>query len=165
MSNPEQTLARFRDVIVNNNSRQTLEISIAMRRLSQDDQRAALGGEYASGFMYLYRNDAVAPSVVMETVVSPVGDAITSLYMNHSIFADHASLVRARRDLIAALSEKVGLSAHSIGIDDPGRGRSLGLSELATGQLIDLLAERMGASIVTTGTHGGDIDLTKGALA
>ena len=91
----------------------------------------------------------------METVVSPKGDAITSVYMNHSIFASLGDLQRARTDLIAAVADRVGLSVESAGVNDEGRGRMLGLAELSTGQLVDLLAERMGSSIVVPNNRGG----------
>lgn len=161
MSIPEQTLARFRDLVVNNNTKLVLALSLALRKLSENEQRAALGGEFKTGFMYLYRNEQIAPGMVMETIVSPLGDGITSLYVNHQALFNHATLVEARRELVAAISAKIGLSVESIGVDDPGRGRVMGLAELSTGQLIDILAERMGTTIITTGTHGGDLDLFK----
>jgi len=159
MNTPEQTLSRFRDVVVSNSSRILLALSIALHKKSHAEQRDAFGGEYKTGFFYLYRNEAIAPGVVMETVVSTAGDGITSLYVNHPALANLSSLVSARRELVAALSEKIGLSVDAVGVDDPGRGRVMGLSELATGQLIDLLAESMGRTVTTTGTHGGDLDI------
>ena len=57
--------------------------------------------------------------------------------------------------LIAAVAERVGLSVESAGVNDEGRGRMLGLAELSTGQLVDLLAERMGSSIVVPNNRGG----------
>lgn len=161
MSNPEQTLQRFRDVVVDNNSRTVLELSLALRKLEERAQREHFGGTYREGFVYLYRNDALNPNVVMESVVAVQGDAITSLYRNHPIFTNLNSLIDGRRELMQAVAAKIGLSIESIGIDDSTRGRTLGLSELSTGQLIDILAERIGTTVMVSGSHGGDASILK----
>lgn len=151
---PEQTLHKYRDLVVVNSDKTALEISVAFKNLPEPQQKPHFGGSYASGFTWIIRSEQHRDKV-METVVSPKGDAITSVYMNHSIFASLGDLQRARTDLIAAVADRVGLSIESAGVNDEGRGRMLGLAELSTGQLVDLLAERMGSSIVVPNNRGG----------
>lgn len=149
---PQETLDQFRDVVVANANQILLEISLDLRNKSLEEQRKAFAGEKAHGFFYLHRMDK-HPEFVFECLVSPYGDAISSLYMNHRIFNSPGELMRARAVLCKAVAEKVGLSVEGVGVDDAARGRTLGLSDLSTGQLIDMLAERMGQSIVTTDSH------------
>jgi hypothetical protein len=160
---PEQTLARFRDVVVDNNSRIVLDLSLQMRALPVPEQRKCFGGDYQTGFVYTFRSDKY-PDHVMEAVVAVQGDAISGLYRNHSAFATLGTIIAARTELIKAVSAKLGLSAERIGIEDPARGRTLGLAELTTGQLIDILADRMGAAIAVVGSYGGDLALAKSEM-
>lgn len=148
----QDILQAYSDVVVVNSAKIALEISLTFREQHQSVQRAAFAGTRETGHFYLYRIDKF-PDTIFECVASPAGDAITSLYKNHRIFGSAGELMRARKHLIDSISEKVGLSAESIGIDDPGRSRALSLSELSTGQLIDTLAERMGQSILVTDSH------------
>jgi hypothetical protein len=157
--NPQETLERYRNVVVVNSPRVNLELSQHLRKLPVDMQRARFGGRYGVGFFWLFSHSEVHPDKVMECVVSTAGDAISSTYLVHPMFASLGELLTARENLIKALTEKIGLSIESIGIDDPGRGRALSLPELSTGQLIDILAERMGSSIASTSSMGGDLDL------
>lgn len=159
----EEILNQYRNVVVVNSPRVNLELSLNLRKLSVEQQRAHFGGLYGVGFFWLYSHES-HPDKVMECVVSTAGDAISSTYIVNPIFASLGELLNARERLINALVEKTGLPIESIGVDDPGRGRVLSLPELSTGQLIDLLAERMGTSLAATGTAGGDLDLV-GALS
>ena len=154
---PEQALSAFRDIVVVNSDRITLELSSKFKKLPEPLQRPHFGGDYKSGFFWLIRDDESHPGKVMETIVSPKGDAITSVYLNHRAFQNMGELMRARAQLIEAVAQKVGLSVEAVGVDDSGRGRILGLAELSTGQLIDLLGERMGSSIVVPNNRGGDV--------
>lgn len=147
-----EALKDYLDVVVVNSQKTALALSLDLKNLPQEKQRAAFAGERSSGYFYLHSMDA-HPGDVMECVVSLEGDAITSVYKGHRIFNSVGELVRARTDLVNAIAEKVGLSVGAIGIEDQSRGRALGLSELATGQLIDLLADRVGKSIVVTDSH------------
>jgi len=153
--NPEQVLEKYRDLVAVNSERIALELSLNLRKESIEAQRAAFGGSRELGFFYLYRHDAHNDKV-LESVLAMTGDAITSVYVNHRANASIGSLMAARSELMRAISEKIGLSIEAIGIEDPGRGRQVALSELATGQLIDILAERMGTSVAVTGSFGGD---------
>jgi hypothetical protein len=142
-------LDSVRDVVVVNSDRQALQLSIALRDGPVGDIHKAYAGAPKPGHLYLYRN-AVVPDTVMETVISPTHkEGITSLYKEHRIFATGAELLRKREALIDALAADIGLSAESIGIDDAARGRPMALSELSTGQLIDLLSDRSRGGIVT----------------
>lgn len=154
---PEQAMEAFRDVVVVNSDRIVLELSHEFRKRPVDQQRKHFGGHYEIGFTWLIRSDAQHTDKVMETVVSAQGDAITSLYVNHRIFATLGTLMQAREVLINAIAERIGLSAGAVGVEDAGRGRRLGLTELSTGQLIDILAERTGSSIVVPNNRGGDV--------
>jgi hypothetical protein len=149
---PEQTLDSMRDVVVVNHERTALEISFDLKEKPKYEQRQAFAGSHAGGFFYLHRIDKF-PDTAFECVVSPNGDAISSVYKNHRIFQNAGELVRARETLVAAVAQKVGLSPESVGVDDESRGRTMDLTELSTGQLIDMLAEKMGKSIVTTASH------------
>lgn len=156
MNTPEATLAKFRDIVVVNSTEISLALSQQLRK--QPDQRAHFGGNQKWGFIYLFRSDKVHPGNVLECVVSPAGDAITSVYREHSAFASLGDLTRAREELIRALAQRVGISVEGMGIDDAGRGRTLSGAELSTGQLIDLLAEQAGASVAVTNSHGADLE-------
>lgn len=152
---PEQVLSAYRDLVVVNSDQIALEISVDFKKKSEAEQRQFFGGSHQTGFTWIIRSDSLHLDKVMETVVSPTGDAITSLYINHRIFDSQGDLLRARKLLIAAVAQRVGLSPEAAGVDDSGRGRVLSLYELSTGQLVDLLAERMGRSIVVPNNRGG----------
>lgn len=156
--NASQILDKYRSVVVANSDRIVHELSHEFRAKAEHVQRQSFGGTYQTGFTWLIRSEGQHTDKVVETVVSPKGDAITSLYIgNHSAFASLGTLIEARRELIAAVCDRVGLSQDAVGVEDPGRGRRLDLAELSTGQLIDLLAERMGSSIVVPNSRGGEV--------
>jgi hypothetical protein len=149
----QKTLQKFSDVIVINGSKTALEIALRLKESPINVQRAAFGGDWEAGFIYLHRIDKF-PDTVYECIASSEeGDSITSIYKNHSIFGSLGDLMKARTELINAIVEKVGMSVTSIGIDDESRGRALDLRELSTGQLIDTLAERMGQSVLVTNSY------------
>lgn len=145
-------LDKYRDVVVANANHIVLEISLDLKNRPLAEQREAFAGEVQSGFFYLHRIPKY-DEAVFECVVSGTGDAISSAYINHPIFNTVGDLLKARRELVFAIAEKVGLSVEAVGVDDPGRGRQLGLNELSTGQLIDMLADRVGHSIIVTNNH------------
>lgn len=152
----EHVLAAYRDVVVVNSERKTLELSLQMRKMTQAQQRDHFAGTKMTGWFYLYCPED--SDTVMECVMSERGDSVTSLYKRHRIFASNGELIRARTELMSALSQKIGLSVDAIGIEDETRGRTLGLGELSTGQLIDLLAERSGLSLAApTDSYGQDL--------
>ena len=152
---PELVLDKYRDLVAVNSSRIAHELSDLLKKEGTEDQRRCFGGDMRVGFIWLYRNDK-NPGNVLECIVSEVGDAITSVYKEHRSLQSINTLAQAREELIGALVEKIGLSRERTGIEDPGRGRSLGLEELSTAQMIDLLAEQMGSSIVVTNSIGMD---------
>lgn len=154
--NADQVLDKYRTVVVANSDRIVHELSHEFRKRPEPVQRTHFGGSYKTGFTWLIRSESQHIDKAVETVVSPMGDAITSLYIgNHPAFASLGTLMAAREELIAAVADRVGLSVDAVGVEDAGRGRRLGLSELSTGQLIDLLAQRMGSSIVVPNSRGG----------
>jgi hypothetical protein len=156
--NPSQILDKYRSVVVANSDRIVHELSHEFRKKPEPVQKQSFGGSYKTGFTWLIRSESQHTDKVVETVVSAKGDAITSLYVgNHPAFATLGTLMAARAELIEAVATRVGLSQEAVGVEDPGRGRQLGLSELSTGQLIDLLAERMGSSIVVPNSRGGEV--------
>lgn len=158
--NPQEILDRYRDLVAVNSERIAQELSAQLRKKTLPEQRQHFANVASSGFFFLYRDPVVHPDKVLECVVSPAGDAITSVYIgNHAMVSDMGTLIGAREALQRAISEKIGLSIEAIGVDDPGRGRALGLKELSTAQLIDLLAEQMGASVMTTSSVGMDAAL------
>lgn len=151
----EKVQALMREIVVVNNDRLLLELSVKFQKLPESEQRKAFAGERRYGYFYLVRNDDVASDTVLECVPSlEGGDAITGLYKNHSALATVGEAMKTRKLLIDALAQKVGLSHEAIGVDDKyGRGRTLGVEELSIGQLIDLLSERMGTSVMKTDNH------------
>ena len=161
MTKAEEIMDRVRSVQVVNSQTVALQLSQTLRAMPKDKERDVFAGDMTTGFFWLVTDAAKQPDMVMECVVSPQGDAITSTYSAHPIFGSVGELMRTRRLLIEALSEQLGLSNDLIGVEDPGRGRRLGTHELGTGQLIDLLAEQMGTSVATTSSYGGDLDNAK----
>lgn len=146
-------ISPYSDVVVVNAPKVALELSLKLKSVTMDEQRKSFAGSALAGWFYLFR-DGCQPNNVYECVVSTShDDAIASVYKNHPIFTTPGQLMTARECLVRMLADKVGLSVENVGIDDPGRGRSLALPELSTGQLIDLLAERMGSSIIVTDNH------------
>ena len=150
----ENTLAAYSDVVAVNAQHIVLALSSDFKARNEYERRKAFAGSNRAGYFYLFRSQAF-PEQVFECVISrgDPGESMSSLYMNHRIFSTPGTLLEAREALIRAISEKVGLSPEAIGIDDGARGRSVPLHDLATGQLIDLLAERMGKSIVVANSH------------
>jgi hypothetical protein len=147
------TLDRYRTVVVVNADHIALKISLDLKEQSLDVQRRAFAGSKSAGYFYLHSTEEF-PDMVYECVASPEGDdAIASVYLGHRIFNTPGELMSARENLISAIAAQVGLSVEGIGIDDPGRGRSLSLTELSTGQLIDTLAGCSSKSIIQTGGH------------
>lgn len=147
-------LDKYRSVVVDNDPKKPLALAMQLRKLPEGAQRDHFAGNLKAGCVYLFADEATVPGRVYECVASlQHGDAIASCYVHHPIFNSVGSLLAAREELINAIATQVGLSPESVGIDDPGRGRTLGLTEVGTGQLIDLLGERMGFSVAVTGTH------------
>lgn len=149
----ELTLTTVRDVVVVNHENMALDLSMRFAKLPKNKQREHFAGSRLGGYFYLFLDPEVSADTFLECVVSTKGDAITSLYKANRIFNSTGQLLAKREELIRAIAAKVGLSPEGVGVDDPGRGRTLGLEELSTGQLIDLLAEKMGATIITSDTH------------
>lgn len=158
---PDQVLEKHRSIVAVNSEAIALGLSKSLNSKKDREKRQFFGGNHTYGFTWLYRDEAKYPDKVMETVVSPQGDAITSVYISHSCLTDLGELSRSRELLIKAVAEKVGLSVPAVGIDDTCRGRVLGLAELATAQLIDLLADKMGKSIVVASNIGGENEIAE----
>lgn len=151
---PDQTLAKYRSIVVVNDDVKALALSIALNKIPRAEHRPYFAGDHKTGFFYLFGPSDSVPDAVMETVMSPTGqDSVTSVYRFAPCFATPGELMRARGEVVAALAEKVGLSPEAIGIEDEGRGRTLGVNELAFGQLIDMLNEKTGSVIVVSDTH------------
>lgn len=153
-------LDSVRDLVVVNSDHHALKLSILLRDGPMADVNNARGGDAYSGYFVLYRHPDV-PGMVLETVISPKHkDGITSVYQEHRMFESRAELMRKRTSLIAELAKEYGLPPESIGIDDVARGRSMGLTELSTGQLIDLLQDRAHGGIVRvkSNNHAFGID-------
>lgn len=149
---PHKTLQKYSDIVVANADHIVLQLSLKLQNEQQFVKRQSFGGTKGSGFFYLYRND-IHPGKVFECVMQEDGQSISSLYLDNRVFGSVGELIRAREELVDALGRKVGLSPTSIGIEDSERGLTLAPAELSTGQLIDLLADRMGDSIVVTNNH------------
>ena len=122
-----EILQKYSDVVVVNAPRVALEISLQLKSKGPEVQGRAFAGTHESGYFYLYRIDAHKDTVYECVASKEYGDAITSLYKNHRIFASAGDLITARIQLINAVAAKVGLSAGAVGVDDPGRGRALAL--------------------------------------
>jgi len=145
-------LDSVRDLVVVNSNHHALKLSIAMRDGPVGDAQKAYAGNADGGHFYLYRHESV-PGMVMETVFSPkYKDGVTSVYQEHRMFESGAELLRTRAALVAALAAEYGLPHESVGIDDAARGRQMAITELATGQIIDLLQDRARGGIVTMKT-------------
>lgn len=154
--NTDAILDKYRDLVVDNIDRHMLTLSQDLRTQSHTRQAAAFAQHQDAGGFYLYANSEKLPGVVFECVRGFANDSISSCYKEHRIFASSGNLIAARAELIQALAYKIGMPAESIGIDDEARGRALGLHELATGQLVDLLSEKSGRVLVQTDTHAVD---------
>lgn len=135
-------LDRVRDLVVLDNNKALLELSLDLRELPKDEQRHRFGGSRETGWFYLHDNPEKRRDMVFECVVSPTGETVSSLYKGHPIFNSVGELLRVREQLCQAIGEKIGLDYRNVGIFDAARGRDIGLDELATGQLIDILIER-----------------------
>lgn len=144
----------YGDVVVVNSERLATKLSIGLRDVAENVRRDCFAGDNQVGWFYLYRDDDVSADKVLEVVMSKAGDRVVSVYVNHPIFQSRSELMHARRALIKAISKERGLSVESIGVEDPTRGRLLGLDELATGQLIDLLHEQAAAGALVTTADG-----------
>lgn len=144
----QETLDRLKSVVVLNAQAVALELSLLFKNEPIAKQRSCFAGSADAGYFYLYANDK-HPDTLFECVMSHEGgDAITSTYKGHPIFNSPGELVSARESAINAIAERAGLSVPAVGIEDPARGRSIGLVELSTGQLIDLLAEQFGGKVI-----------------
>lgn len=156
---PEQTLERYRHIVVSNSDRKAHELDYFFRQLSENDQARHFFARRGVGSIWLYR-DRRHPEYVLEIVYSQEhGDCISSLYKDCAENGSSGALLETREHLIKALSEKVGLSPEAMGIDDEARGRALAPHELGTGQLIDLLAEQFGSTIAIADQRSGNTGL------
>lgn len=154
-------LERMRGLTVMNSNSILLEMSLDLRQKTQEDQRKRFGGSQKAGWFYLHSNDDKRPDTVFECVVSEAGDYVSAIYKGHPTFNSIGEHTRVREALIDELAGKIGLSHDMIGVPDEARGRDLGLNELATGQLIDLLEEQSRGSLITgmVDNHGlGHVD-------
>lgn len=150
-----ETFEKYRSIVVANHDYAAHALALELRKLSLSEQRNHFGGDPKVGYVYLFRKDELYPDLVYECVASASHkDAIVSTYKNCAALNDLASVLRTRAELIAACATKIGMPAESIGIDDEVRGRALGLEELSTGQLVDVLAERLGKTILRTDSYG-----------
>lgn len=152
-----ETLDRVRNLIVVEDDQLLLALTLDLQKRDRSAQMMALAVSNEWGSVYVYANDNLLPNLVLECVMSREhGDSISTLYRGHPIFNTKADLIRTRLELIRELAAKVGLSVESAGVEDPVRGRYLGLGELGTAQLIDLLMERSG--LILAGTDNYQID-------
>lgn len=148
-----ETLNKFRGLTVVNSAEIAQKMSLQLQAATLEVKQSTYGGSPLVGWFYMFRSEAHA-GMVFECVVTPAGDSISSVYMNHSMFDTRAELMRTRESLMGAIATDLGLSIEGVGIDDHTRGRTLGLSELATGQLVDMLAQRVtGKQIIVTNNH------------
>lgn len=141
-----EILQRHADVVVVNADHIARAMGLKLAAVSEEARRETFGGNPKTGHFYLYRDEEF-PGKVFECVVSHGGFSMTSLYMAHRIFGTRADLMRARESLMDAIGATVGLPAESIGVDDQDRG-TVGLADMATGQLIDMLNGRVGNQII-----------------
>lgn len=137
----------YADVVVVNANHLALDLSVLMRAEPEASQREFFGGNLKSGYLYLYSNPKY-PEFVFECVMSVDGDAIAAVYRGHPIFASLGEVTKARDRLCDLISAEVGLSVEGVGVDDKARGRTLGLRDLSTGQLVDMLRERTGGKVI-----------------
>lgn len=150
-------LNRVRSLVVVNSANNVLALSLDLQSKPKSAQRPFFGGSQKAGWFYLFSNDSTHPGKVLECVVSPLGDSISSCYMGHPVLGSPGELFRTREQLVDELAAKVGLSWDAVGVDDAARGRTLGLNELSTGQLIDMLQERRDGRVIgVTDSHGID---------
>lgn len=140
MSHP--TLDKYRRIAVIDDDAKLNKLSKLLQGQDKANQRAFFGGDDRTGWFYLYAHPTV-PGVIMEAVQSRHGDSVISLYAPDAVFNSVGELMKARAEVIEALSASLGLSVQAIGVEDPARGRALGVEEIAFGQLIDLLGERV----------------------
>lgn len=147
-------LDRVKSLVVVNSNKRTLALTIDLRDAGTEAQRARFAGSQKAGYFYLHTNERLHPNHLMECVVSQAGDSITSLYLGHPALETPGELLRTREALIDELAAKYGLSHESVGIDDETRGRVLGLEELSTGQLIDMLSDQLSLVAPQTDNYG-----------
>lgn len=148
-----EILQQYSDIVVINADNLALRMGLKIQDLGITKQKESFGGNKDSGYLYLFDSEEF-PDAIYECIVSTVGgDAVTSLYKPNRIFGSVGELIRARIRLIEAIAASVGIDRHNVSVDDEGRGRALFLEELSTGQLVDMLAGRMGKSIVVSNSY------------
>lgn len=147
-----EILSKYLDLTVVNSSAIAQKMSLQLEAATLEVKQSTYGGNPLVGWFYLGRS-VDHPGMVFECTVTPQ-DSISSVYMEHPMFESRAELMRTREALMNAIAADLGLSVEGVGIDDHARGRTLGLSELATGQLVDMLAQRsIGKQIIVTNNH------------
>lgn len=162
---PVQTMERYRHMVVVNGERLTHELSFAMRQLSEEAQSRLMARSNKAGAMWLFR-DPAKPGYLLEVVYSlEHGDYVSSVYRDDAVNSSAGDVLRMRENLIDALAERHGLSAELMTVTDEGRGREIGLNEMGTGQLIDLLSEQLGSSLAVADNVAGNLSLMDRVLA
>lgn len=136
-------IERVRNLVVLNNDHALLELSLDLRERDKAFQRSCFGGSHETGWFYLHGNEAKRRGMVFECVAIPGGETVSTLYMAHPIFNSVADLQRTREELCKLLGEKMGMDYRNMGIFDPSRGREVGVEEMATAQLIDLVLDQL----------------------
>lgn len=115
----------------------------------QQIERWSAHSERAGRFVMIRHGD-IAPGLVLEYVPDLQNDtSVTTLYGEHFIFTTRQHLLDARVEIIDAINAIIRAIPNSATVKDGGRdNKEFLLAELGTAQLLQVLAQFSGQSLV-----------------
>jgi len=144
MSHP--VLVKYRNVQPLNDEEIANKLLKIMVEIPDENFHEHFGRSSKAGRFFLVRHESV-PDRVIEYVPDIQDDSsVTTLYVNHPIFASKQALIDAREEIIEAIDRIFLAMPNTVTVKDLGREKELFLPELGTAQLLDLLSFKTGNS-------------------
>lgn len=142
MSHP--VLAKYRSVQPLDDEETVNKLLKIMVELPNAEHAEYFGRSSKAGRFFLIRHESV-PDRVIEYIPDIQDDSsVTTLYVNHPIFASKQALIDAREEIIEAIDRIFLAMPNTVTVKDLGREKELFLPELGTAQLLDVLAKFSG---------------------
>lgn len=142
MSHP--VLAKYRSLQPLNDEETANKLLRIMVEMPDVEHVKYFGRSSKAGRFFLIRHESV-PDHVIEYVPDIQDDSsVSTLYVDHPIFASKQALIDAREEIIEAIDRIFLAVPNTVTVKDLGREKELFLPELGTAQLLDVLQKFSG---------------------